>query len=408
MALGVFVNLARPSARRDRRFWLAAGGALVLATLHPLYYLLTEKRLSPLLVGTAGRMPTWQEFGAALWDPTIGLLWCFPPYLFVLVAAAVVVGRRGSWRTLGHSPGLLVAAGAVLPLLFSFGSTVNVSHGATPGMSRYALWLIPLVLPVMAKVDKPGDPTARRWLVPLLVVSAAWSLVFFNPRVADGAMRPSPAARLLWTRWPSLDNPLPEIFAESLHAREDHSLPVATPHCEKILLFGTGGTEGMWPVPCRPATVPGGCLPWGALCYANRHGQEYTFVRLLQRYTDFTLDANRVWPATAEDAVGRLLDEFKWWEMEVMPEGAGAMLRAAFDARGVYVLQSPNCLFVYMARTAAGARLTLRLPAPMRGRFLDLDAGQVIERVRVEGGGTTPAVLVVPGPASHLVLVLAR
>ncbi len=38
--------------------------------------------------------------------------------------------------------------GLSVPLLFAFAQTMNVNHGGTPGMSRYALWFIPLAAPL--------------------------------------------------------------------------------------------------------------------------------------------------------------------------------------------------------------------------------------------------------------------
>jgi len=88
----------------------------------------------------------------------------------------------------------------------------------------------------------------------LLVTLAATSA----PRVVgDGAEYVHLASRMasfLRVRHPSIDNPLPEIFAERLPGLDENWLPVATPGCEKLLLPGRGGRDSVWPMPCAPSS----------------------------------------------------------------------------------------------------------------------------------------------------------
>ena len=70
-----------------------------------------------------------------------------------------------------------------------------------------------------------------------------------------------------------------EVFVERVIGHGDESwLPVATSHCEKVLLLGEGHGESSWPVPCLPASPPPSCLAADSPCYANRSGNAYRFV----------------------------------------------------------------------------------------------------------------------------------
>ena len=103
----------------------------------------------------------------------------------------------------------------------------------------------------------------------LSVLSAAF---VFHPRFGDAATMPSPTplAAFIWTHAPSLDNPLPEVFAERIaHLDGPVSLPVATSACDKALVVGTGA-DVIWPANCVRVSAPAECVEAGALCYANR------------------------------------------------------------------------------------------------------------------------------------------
>jgi len=76
-----------------------------------------------------------------------------------------------------------------------------------------------------------------------VLASAVLGVWTFHPARSETADRPTRLASFLWTRHPSLDNPLPEVFAERLRGLDENWLPVATPGCEKILLPGRGGRD---------------------------------------------------------------------------------------------------------------------------------------------------------------------
>ena len=109
--------------------------------------------------------------------------------------------------------------------------------------------------------------------MPLAFCSCVWCAVAFHPGRPERYTAPTRVASVIWDRWPWLDNPLAEIFAERLSGGEPGLLPVATPGCTKALLIG-----GQWPAPCYPHTIPAYCASPEGLCYANRRKGGYAYL----------------------------------------------------------------------------------------------------------------------------------
>ena len=210
---------------------------------------------------------TWQEYTAVLVHPNIGLLPQVPVYgaavLVGLILLAWIAPRRLA------CPAVIAAAASAAWLAFVAATATNVNHGGTPGLSRYATWFVPLAIPLFQECDRV---LGRRvtWMTLPAVASAALGIWAFHPARPEAADRPTRLASFLWARHPSVDNPLPEIFAERLRGLDENWLPVATPGCEKVLLPGRGPRSGVWPIPCAPVAPPARCQQPGATCYANR------------------------------------------------------------------------------------------------------------------------------------------
>src|SRR5262249_16347501 len=168
--------------------------------------------------------------------------------------------RRGTTTALV----IVVATG----MLLVFGVTFNVNHGGTPGMSRYALWLLAVLTPLV--VAGIGRLARREWLAVIAVsLSALMTLVLFLPSYTERANSPNRLATLLWSALPGVDDPLPEGFAERVTGIDGTPpVPAATAGCGKILIRGDG-TDAWWPFPCEPRTAPSLCTRLNALCYVN-------------------------------------------------------------------------------------------------------------------------------------------
>jgi hypothetical protein len=256
--------IAEPGRRRQVAAGVAAG--IAIAALHPFYYWMRLGRAAPLADAASPGVPTLRGYGAVLWDLNIGLL---PNYPWIAIAALVAIAL--SWTRHEHRSPRAYRIAALLSgvwLLFVFSQMINMNHGGTPGMSRYALWLIPLAMPFLA------DAAAPRAGAAIAIAAAVWSVWLFRPAVPEHYLTPSRPAMFLWTHHPGLDNPVPEIFVERLRHGELFRLTAATPDCSKVLLW-----RGEWPQVCAAQPTPDWCVLGS--CYANRGGDgRYRFVRV--------------------------------------------------------------------------------------------------------------------------------
>jgi hypothetical protein len=149
-----------------------------------------------------------------------------------------------------------------LVFLSVFGRVVNLNHGGTPSMSRYALWLIPLALPFLEGYRPTGSRHVGFAL--LAGAGAVWSMALYRPALPERCLFPTKAAEWIWAHYPALTNPVPEIFAERLLHRENVPPPaVATADCSKVLTW-----NGLGPAQCPVGPAPAECE--SQACYANR------------------------------------------------------------------------------------------------------------------------------------------
>jgi hypothetical protein len=380
IGVGAVAPLLQRGAWRNRRFWTGACIGSAIALLHPAYYGCRWGLPTPqLLQGTHARIPTLQEFGAVLWDPNIGVLFHAPLLVLTLLAAVIAVAVSASRRLV--DPAVWLAAAGAGIFLVAFAQTTNVNNGGTPGMSRYAIWLIPLTIPIF-QLATAASPSSRRWFVLLSLASCLWSIVAFQPRRPESYCAPTRIASILWTRWPALNNPHPEIFVERLWGGELGLAPVATPGCAKVLLIG-----GQWPVPCDPQSSPSACDRSDALCYANRNPDGYDFVQVTPPYGASTLPRQEAWvwnPASRPQIEG-MLQRMRRRDLRlVRPSTPGAMVRAAHGVSWTYGLQSDDQLLVFVSEPRNGASLTLRLPGTMVGSLLDPHTGNDIQTIRID------------------------
>lgn len=256
VARAVSVVASRGAARGDV---LALAGGVAVAAIYPAYYLVGIGRLSPLLHPDGLHWPGVRALLTPLIDPNVGL-WPFAPLYCVMVAAGVMAQSARERLVTVSTLGLLLLATA---------QTENMNHGGTPGMSRYALWLFAAGLPaaaVSARQLQRHTPA----MVAVIGATAALTWGAFRPAIDEGrTLRATPLAVEVWKRWPALDNPVPEIFAERTSGRDGTGpVPTADAQCRKVLTVGTG-TEALFPFPCEPVAAPAECNALGALCYVN-------------------------------------------------------------------------------------------------------------------------------------------
>jgi hypothetical protein len=373
--LAVAAVAGRPALLKDRRFWggLLAGAAL--AALHPAYYLVRLGTPTRLASAADLHWVTRAEWLAVLVDPNIGLLPQVPIFAAAVLGGVLFLALRAPRRLV--SPGIAAAAASAAWLAFVAATATNVNHGGTPGLSRYATWFIPLAVPLFQELDRVLGRRVAWMAVPALA-SAALGVWAFNPARAEAADRPTRLASFLWTRYPSFDNPLPEIFAERLGGLDGNWLPVATPGCEKILLPGRGGRDSVWPMPCAPVTPPARCQQPGATCYANRTKTGYAFVSTrVSTPQAFRLARSATWPLSAEPFVADALASLAWWNMRVREVGdPDAVIQSSRHVGRVVIWQAANRFFALAVDVGPDAELEARVPQEMRA-FLTIESGAV-------------------------------
>ena len=234
--------------------------ALVLAAAAPVYYQWHLGVWSPLSSTVGREFPGVRALVTPLVDPNLGLL----PHAPILVAVAVVGLWRQSRRTLVTTTAVAVSQ------LIVFAMPANINHGGTPGMSRYALWLLALSTPLLLAGSHWWSARHPAIWRAAAAVSIASCVFLFRPAWTDRAGdSPNWLASTLWTQWPAIDNPLPEVFAERTTGSTNESfVPSATTGCEKALIAGDG-QDAWWPLPCVARPAPDVCTEAGALCYVN-------------------------------------------------------------------------------------------------------------------------------------------
>jgi len=401
--LAVAAVAGKTSLLKDRRFWMGLAAAAALAALHPAYYLL---RLgTPTRLASAGDVHwmTLREYVTVLADPNVGLLPQVPVYAVAVAAGVLLLAFRAPRRLL--SPGVVAAATSGAWLAFVAAMATNVNHGGTPGLSRYATWFIPLAIPLFQEVDRLLTLRVS-WMALPAVASAALGVWAFHPARAEAVDRPTRLASFLWTQYPSVDNPLPEIFAERLRGLDENCLPVATPGCEKVLLPGRGGRDSVWPIPCAPAPLPDWCQAAGALCYANRTRTGYAFISpRVSTPQAFRLARSATWPLSAEPFVADALASLAWWNMDVRQIGdPDAILQSSRHVGQVVIWQAANRLFALAIDVRPEAELIAQVTQEMNVSFTVESGPLEGMRIRLRPGFGRQAIRL-PSPQPWVMLV---
>lgn len=246
--------------RHDTRNGLAGVlVAAVIVAIPPVYYWWTMGTWSP-LTSTIGRyVPGVRALLTPLLDPNLGLIFYAPILVILAVLGISRVSRRTAW----------VCGSTIALLLVVVTQSANVNHGGTPSMSRYGIWLLAFLVPFIGEGVDRLQQKRPGLLVAAMTVSIAFSLWIFRPALEEHNAAPNALAAQVWNSWPSLDNPLPEVFADRVSGADGLApVPVATRGCTKVLTRGDGDTA-WWPFPCAPLPAPDECRREGALCYVN-------------------------------------------------------------------------------------------------------------------------------------------
>ena len=393
-------------------------GAIVIVT--PLAYYYTRLHVwSPLVGYTRLGWPSLRTMTSLVFDPNVGLIPNVPAFgvATIMVIAVARPSRRSvplEWRN------WLLAAGGWGLLLTGYAQSVNVNHGATPGVNRWTLWLLPLLLLVVPRrlstESEAAPPRLETGLIALVVLNTAWGVWFFRPSLPEVYRAPTRSASWLWTHAPAWYSPAPEIFAERVSGREPPALPAAWEGCTKVLAI-----EGQWPAPCLPPrTIPSACLEPGSLCYAN--GAD---VRLV---TTGDSDNTTSFVSLGTSSFPNVLTPQRWSPKQpfvttlstritggragdsgLIPQRLStSALRATSGIAWASVWASTSTIALYLDTVAPDATLWLRVDVDYRGRLIDLDTDRTVADIEVGRSGGNPAAIKPATAVRHALLWLER
>ena len=392
-------SIERPARLMSPQWRAGLLVAALLTLLPPIYYLWRLGIPSPLAASTATRWPGLVDVFFPLTDVTMGLIVRYPPYVVACVAA---VGWL-AWRELTRlrDPFVATSGLAAVALFWAVGQPVSQNHGGSPDLSRYALWLMPLALPLLQQAGSSASPVVGRLGLGLAALSAVWTLVAFAPSRPEGHLSPTPLAGWLWTRHPMWSDPRPEVFAERVSHVEPPVVPAATADCQKVLLY-----EGLWPVHCLPQDdPPDECFDAQRFCYANRTatGAGYLFMVEPLRPGFPLVQAERTWsrqtPAVA--TMRQLMRGLTIGE----PDDALVSLRGLFNAAWVQQWSGAERSVFYVRNTRPDARLGVRVRRRMLARVIDLNRSVEIATVPLEPDTRHPENVPLPDASADLAVV---
>jgi len=225
---------------------LLMGSTLLLNALHPLYYLVRYGVPSPqFLSGSARAGLNLSRFWIWLLDPDVGLLpnW-WVGCLVLLIALVIAAKRKWHFDHLRHWLSFLLVF--IVVSLVAQSSTINLNSGASPGLSRYALWYLCLFFPALLLIIRT---TRQKWWIIsvfsiLVLLGGIFSAMNFLP-VSGSTAHCQPSALSWWLqkKLPGLYDPPAEIFTEryggacELIASHKKAVIIG-PDCRKIYLTG--------------------------------------------------------------------------------------------------------------------------------------------------------------------------
>lgn len=242
---------------------IAIALAVILVMLHPAYYFFRFGVPTPQLLaggaaigGNLGNAYVW------IFDPDLGLLPNWPlglSMLAVWMIAAGKVHRVTMLEVSSRSVTVLFAIFYLVVSLYAQSSTQNLNSGGTLGVSRYALWYVPLAFPIAVSLVE--------WVRQNRIAAAVGALGFFvllvssvvgnSPRKSESNGAPSFVSYFVQSRLPWIYNPPAEVFLErysgvgEMGAFRAAFMAVVGPDCRKTLLLP--GAERM------RVAVPPGC-----------------------------------------------------------------------------------------------------------------------------------------------------
>lgn len=252
------VVTARPVPKQFRTSAGLIGATLVVVALHPGYYLWRLGVVTPqeLNGGIAAGLPSLGGYLAIVIDPNLGLIPWAPFLVGLAVMGAIFLvapgGGASAARIRSLRPAAICAAVLGAWFLLAFSQTSNVNSGGTVHVSRYALWLLPLLIPFLEAVAWRLDHLQPAVLPLAGMIVFICYLILFRPGQPERYVAPSPQAELFTTWLPRLSvlPSVPEIFFERQQGADGGVTGSAANRTCSVLLL----TEGAEDPPCSLTT----------------------------------------------------------------------------------------------------------------------------------------------------------
>lgn len=237
-----------------KRVLAVVAATTLIAALHPAYYLVRLGVLTPqeLNGGITGAIPTTGRILAPIVDLNIGLVPWLPVTAAVWLGGTVLLFSMASRRIDVPSRTWLLAlcttvCGAWFLLVFA--QTTNVNSGGAVHMSRYVLWLLPLMLPAISVATNHLQRLRPNATIAAVSALALVYVGYFHPDQPERYVEHSPQASWVIDNAPALYRPIPEIFVErALHIDGGARASATVESCRVIFLLKSSPSQ---PCPLR-------------------------------------------------------------------------------------------------------------------------------------------------------------
>ncbi len=374
----------------------------------------------------------YRSWSTGFYDSAPGTLF---PGVVTIALAAVAISRRRSITPRGCRRMLLAAAG--VGLLLSLGTHTPVytwAYEAVPplrglrAIHRFGI-LVVFALAALAGIGLSGcrwpASQRRRTLATAVLLVLATGESFHGWGSDPWLDQAGRIHRYLGaSSWPGAVVELPIYRRREFH-RNARYLLASTVHWRPLVNgFGGFAPPGFddtvrlaraFPSVLTVAWLQEIGVGW-VIVHLDRYDDPLRTLRVLselQRRRDLALSivdgATRLYQVRPEKApaIGALVPAPTLSQLRFVDGPAdGSMLRSAGGVRRAFGFQSPRRFIAYLESTTPESFLTLRLPVPMTGRFVDAATGSELQEVTVPASTDTEPPARVYAPPGHAAVIL--
>jgi len=222
-----------------------ASGTAIIVLAHPAYYFFRYGVPTPqLLTKVASLGENFGIFYIWLLDPDVGLLayWPFGLIIIALSFLCFISRRRVTLKREDYFFYFFIFSFLFINF-YAQSSTTNLNSGGTRGPARYALWYLPIFLPLLLLILRTVTHTKITVYVFALTAGIFGSVNYYlnNPALGEQYTRPSFLSLFIQKNFSFIYFPPAEIFAER-YGNADGNAGLKTrailgPDCKKLLIY---------------------------------------------------------------------------------------------------------------------------------------------------------------------------